>query len=192
MERTDERHLTRLEIIKAAREGVAPEHLKRCSDCRLLYETLVRFTAGANDLPEVPAERLIDKLSAIPVLVGRPERPQQVRGSRVYDSWFDSPAVGLRDHSLKSERRLRFEYGTIGLELVAERHGDHWEFSARVYEGTEVTCKYVLKVGRQKLSPQEHDCYFFQRPTLPTGLNLLSPRLDISFDLAGPFAEAQQ
>lgn len=194
MARGKDNHLEREEILDAIAKGVKPfaGHLQECPDCLSLYEALLHFEGVADVVIEAPSEHLIEKLSAIPQLVGsRPSRVK-VQGRVVFDSWHDIPAAQLRDSGPVSERRLRFAYGAISLEIVAERHITGWEFTARVYDGETISCKYVLKVGRERFAPEMHDCYFFKRRTLPKTLQLLSPDQQISFGIPGAGAEVKE
>lgn len=194
MTRGKDKHLEREEILDAIAKGEKPSvgHLRECPDCLSLYETLLHFDGAADVVLEDPSAHLIEKLTAIPQLVGSRPARVKVRGRIVYDSWIDLPAAQLRDSGTVRERRMRFAYGNIGLEIVAERHTDGWEFTARVYDGETTTCKYVLKVGRERFAPEMHDCYYFKRPTLPRTLYLLSPDQQIVFGLAGSDPEVKK
>lgn len=178
-------HLERDEILNAVAKGFkpAPEHLEKCPDCNSLYEAFLHFEGVADEVVECPSGRLLEKLSAIPQFVGSRRPRQKVRGNLVFDSWRDIPTAQLRGSATARERRLRFAHELIALDLVAERQDADWEFTARVYVNQSLSCKYVLKVGRARLAPEAHDCYYFKRPTLPKILELLSPDLQIAFDL---------
>ena len=187
------KHLEREEILDAVARGVKPfaGHLNECPACSSLYEALRHFRGVGGEAMEQPSERLLEKLSAIPQLVGSRPARVKVRGRVVYDSWHDLPVAQVRDAGTVRERRLRLAHGAISLEIVAERQTEGWEFTARVYDGENITCKYILKVGRERLAPETHDCYYFKRPTLPKILTLLSPDLQIAFCLTGPGSEVK-
>ncbi len=94
---------------------------------------------------------------------------------------MDVPAMQIREAPSDLERRLRLTAQGYTLELVADRRGKGWEFVARVYFKEQVCTEFILQVGRLKLGPEAHDCYFWSTPKPPRSLKLLSPELKIDF-----------
>ena len=109
MTQGNNKHLERDEILDAIIKGVKPsaDHLQECPDCLSLYETLLHFEGVAFEVMEEPSEQLIERLSAIPQLVGSRPAGRKVHGAVVYDSWRDLPATQVRDGGPISERRMR-------------------------------------------------------------------------------------
>lgn len=176
-------HPDRDQMLKAVDSGRTPfrSHLEQCEPCRLLYQLLSHFRGQAPASLESPPARSIDRAAVIPVLV-RPGAPVRTDvGRLIFDSWQHVPAAQLRDASRGLERRLRFSFRDITLEIVAERRPDSWEFSARVYRGDNPSCRFVLRAGRLRVLCDEHECFFWSGRHLPRKLTLLSSEHQIEF-----------
>jgi len=178
-----ESHPDRAALIKAAQTGEIPfaSHLRRCADCREMFELFIQYAPDERLKDLAPSPQSVARARAVPKLVTSRKPLRAVTGRVTFDSWADIPAVQLRSTVGTLERRVRLEAGKYTLELVAERGQREWEFVARIYHGAKVTSEFILQAGRRKLVPQSQRCYFWSAKNPPRTLQLLSPDLKIEF-----------
>ena len=171
------------EMMKAIETGKVPfgAHLEECRDCREMFEFLASVDISNRSQLDTPSEELISRLSLIPLLSGTHKPAQTVSGRVGFDSWSQLPALAARDGAKGMERRMRLKAGRITLELVAEHRPEGWEFTARVYDGRQVTSDYVLKVGRKRIPAGLQSCFFWSSERPPKRIQLLSPKVLIDF-----------
>lgn len=126
------------------RKAIAPA---RAGNLAGLYSSAV-----IRSLEQSPVD-LLERLSAIPLLVS-PQVPLVSASACVAeDSWAAGARVGLRDIVDGHIRRVIFAAGSYRFELVAERRCHQWEFVGRVYYRGRVLNDMVLMLGRQRLIP---------------------------------------
>lgn len=176
-------HPDRIRMLKAIKSGKVPFalHLKQCESCRILYDLLASHGAAASPKLERPSRAAVRQSALIPKLVQSRKPARAVPGRVEFDSWAQLPAMQIRQAPSDLERRLRLTAQGYTLELVADRKGRNWEFVARVYNKEQVCTEFILQVGRLKLGPEAHDCYFWTAAKPPRRLQLLSPALKLDF-----------
>jgi hypothetical protein len=170
-------------MFKAIRSGTVPfaSHLEQCDHCRILFKLLSHHNLPYSAELEKPDQAAIRQWGQIPRLAQSRRPVRAIRGRVVLDSWAHLPAMQIRQAPPDVERHVSFAAGQYTLELVADRSTEGWEFVARVYDRDKVTSEFFLQVGRTKLSPESHDCYFWTASKPPRSLKLLSPSLKIDF-----------
>ena len=176
-------HPTRAALLKAVRTGRIPfrEHLKHCPACRSLFELLRAFPlAGQKPLCR-PSAQAMSRLAAIPALVGTGATPRRRTGNIEFDSWSHMPALQLRDLGPGSVRRLSLKAGRTTLELVAEQHEGHWEFTARVYQSGRVSSCWALSAGGRRLLPQSMGFYLWTARQAPRTISISNDTEAIEF-----------
>jgi hypothetical protein len=70
----------------------------------------------------------------------------------------------------------------VGLDLVAERRSDGWQFTARAYHNGEVSHDHILQVGGTKLAPRSGGFYQWSTKGVPRRLELNSVNNRIVFE----------
>jgi len=178
-----ENHPDRASLLNAAATGEVPfaSHLKRCAQCRELFELFVQYGPDERLKDLAPPPQSVARAAAVPKLVESRRPARAVSGRLAFDSWADLPAVQFRSAVGSLERRVRLEAGPYTLELVAERGQSEWEFVARIYDRDKVTSEFILKAGRRKLVPRSQACYYWSAKNPPRVLQLLSSELKIDF-----------
>ena len=179
MSKTDDiGHPDRADLLAAAQTGrhrLGP-HLKRCAECRELYE-MFRATRAYRDLVRGPVDSdLVARCAAIPVME-QVDRGLRIRpGTIGHDSWSDLPAMALRDIDQGGERRLRLLFGPLTLELVAQRTGSSWQMSARLFGGQgDDRAVYIIRAGRRKITAGEHGMFVWADRQPPRSIELITP-----------------
>lgn len=129
-----------------------------------------------------PSDAAIARYCNIPLLFDESTDARTVEGRTIYDSWADGPAVALRDSADGHIRLLKLKAGHLVLEIVAERRDNVWEFVARVYDSTQVTNSFVLKVGGRRFLPQTGGFFVWSSTMVPKILRLESFDTNISFE----------
>ncbi len=176
-------HPERGEMLRAVRTGEVPfqTHLDECEQCRTMFELMaVSQTVGDISRTRVSSDSASSS-AILPLLIGNWMPRDLVRGTSVLDTWQSNPAA-LRDSACGMERRLRFAAGDISLELVVERRPEGYRFVARCYKGGRASSEFVLKIGKERLSPEFRGCYFWTSNRPPRKLQLLSPSTNIECD----------
>ena len=179
-----DKHPEPSEFFEALTLSRAPfeDHLKRCRACRTKWELLKLTYPGASlTAPELPSAAHQARLEAIPILKADKTRRSSVAGELAYDSWSGLSPVQLRDAARGFERRLRLKAGQVELEIVAERELTGWKFSARVYVNGEPSGGFALKIGRQVLTAEFRDCFYWSSQRPPRTVRLLSSSEEIVF-----------
>lgn len=175
------RHPDREEIFEAIKSGANPfaDHLAECETCAQLFEML-KLIGQPTDRPAhatLPGNLYDLKGIALRDSSRRPKRSRH--GKLIHDSWANIPPVQLRGSAYRSERRVRFEFNNVVLELVIERTAGMFELVARAYENGAPSTEYLLQVGRRKLIPENHGCFYWMSDTPPRKLTLWSPETRI-------------
>lgn len=182
--KTDNGHISREEMFEAIRSGNIPfrEHLNECMMCNVLFRLLKQYSGKDTRTIIKPESSSIKRFSAIPMLhqVGR--KPKRQRGKLVFDSWAAVPAFQLRDISPDFIRRLCLQAGRIQLEIIAERQQEMWEFTARVYDGYEVSMEWILSAGRRKLFPVTFGFYQWASKVKPHCIKIFNKNYHIDFE----------
>jgi len=177
-------HPDRDEILRAARSGKVPfeKHLGVCASCRSIYNFLLLDESLALLDGSTPLPGALHRHSCLPLSASNWLPRQTKTGKSVHDSWTGLPVTVTRDSAMGLERGLRFTSGTISLELVADRTPEGWRFAARCYRGAVPSGEFILRIGKQRLSPGLHDCYTWTSSRPPHKIQLLSPSLRLVFD----------
>ena len=131
------------------------------------------LASGQARLVEQPSTDSIRRLTALPLLFDQGSQKSTKSGRVLFDSWADG-GVALRDTTAGHVRRLRIGAGKLGLDLVAERQADGWQFTARALSGKKVAHDYVLKVGKKRLLPQSGGYYEWRARSVPRTLEMIS------------------
>ena len=129
-----EKHPTRQELMSAAkaRSSRIAAHLGACEDCRQLFEMFTAFpVAGEIALPDAPTGWII-KARSIAVSSNPLFAIKGLAAKLSFDSWKIPHAVGVRSQGGEQDRRLRFEVGSMVLDLRAEKGTSGWDFTAQV------------------------------------------------------------
>lgn len=169
-----ENHLTRQEIIEAARaqEITSNVHVADCADCRELVSLFRSFVvAGVKHFPEPPigwVERAI-AIGAGIVAVGK---LRSFLAKVVFDSWAMPQPIGVRGESVESDRRLRFETESVMLDLRAEKQTRGWAFVAQV-KGP-AGCSVQIEADKKKLLPDSVGLYQWSGSRPPRKITLRS------------------
>ena len=182
--KTDDRHPGREEMIRAIRSGSISfkSHLKQCQACRQVFELLSKRIKKPMIEPVDPPMRSVYRHMAVPRMIESRHPARTMDGNVVFDSWSQLPIVQTRDSGYGVERRLRFRADRFTLEFVAEHQQGRWQFVARVYDGCTVTPEFILQVGKTKLVPEGHRCFFWSSTRPPRKIQLLSPSVKIVLD----------
>ena len=139
------------------------------------------LATGRTGQGQQPSTDSIRRLAALPLLFEEAGQNSPQSGRVLFDSWAHG-GVALRDTTAGHVRRLRLGSGDIGLDLVAERQGDGWQFTARAHSGAKVAHDFVLKVGQKKLLPQSGGYYQWRARGVPRALELSSLDTRIIFE----------
>ena len=128
-----------------------------------------------------PSTDSLRRLSALPLLFEESVSKTPKSGRVQFDSWAGG-GVALRDATAGHIRRVRLAAGRVGLDLVAERHPDGWQFTARAYHDGEVSHDYILKVGGTKVAPRSGGFFQWSTKSVPRRLELDSETNRIVFE----------
>jgi len=160
-----ERHLTRKELLSAAREEQAPTgHLSRCAECLESVSLLRSFQmAGRTPLPE-PPKAWIDRAAKISESSWRSRILAQVKGVITFDSWLQPFPVGVRGQASSIERRVCCEAGPYLVDLRAEKHSDGWRMVAQLSGENAETARLI---DGSQIIPADRDAIFQWSATRP-------------------------
>jgi len=151
-------------MFKAIQTGQMPfaDHLDQCEPCRQLFE-LLKLVEKAGDLTgPSPAPSNLYRARAIALQASSRRPSRTLTGELAHDSWAGLPAQQVRDAAYSGERQLRFRAGEFMLELVIEKTAEKYEVVGRVYEQGVPSTRFLLQIGRRKLIPGNHKCYYWQ------------------------------
>lgn len=182
MSASKSKHPDRTAILNAIKSGNVPfmRHLEACDDCRQMFELLkVLHTDPPSD--DTPLPESIYRSRAIALLDSTRHPAQVLSGELAHDSWAKLPAQQVRGISYSGERHLRFRAGAVTLELIVEKIAGSFEMVARVFERGTPTTRFLLQVGRQKLYPENHQCYFWTAQYPPKNVALISGSTKLEF-----------
>jgi hypothetical protein len=147
-------HLSRENLIKAAkkRKLTLSGHLAECQECRRELFLLRNFTM-MNRIPlqDAPAS-LISRAIAIASNTNSAEKSKHVLARIIFDSWSVSQPVGVRGTQSLSDRRLRYEWEGIFLDLRAEKHENMWTFVAEAGGKRMPDSPMILEVDKKQIS----------------------------------------
>jgi hypothetical protein len=139
------------------------------------------LVSGQATKGHMPSTDSLRRLTALPLLFEASE-PKSPRSGRIqFDSWADG-GVALRDATAGHIRRMRLTAGSVGLDVVAERQFEGWQFTARAYHDGRVSHDFVLKVGGSKYAPQSGGYYQWRTKGVPSHLELGSVKDRIVFE----------
>ena len=136
---------------------------------------------GSTALAE-PSDEMIQRCSTIPMLFEPVDPDHPASGKLTYDSWSTALSPSLRDTIDGHVRRLRFEAGRYTIEIVAEKRRQVWEFTARIYKGSEVAHDFVLRVGGRRFLAGPGGFFFWSSRQVPRLVLALSYDHIIQFD----------
>ena len=139
------------------------------------------LAAGQTARSQRPSTDSLRRLTALPLLFADTEAQTPKSGRVQFDSWADG-GVALRDATAGHVRRIRLTAGPVGLDVVAEREADGWQFTARAYHHGEVSHDFVLKVGNSRFAPQSGGYYQWRTRGVPRHLELGSLKDQIVFE----------
>lgn len=169
-----ERHLTRQEIIEAARgqKVSANAHLGECADCRELVGLFHTFmVAGKLHLPDAPVG-WVAKAAAIGTNSSLTEKVRSFVARVVFDSWAMPQPLGVRGESVENDRRLRFESDDVRLDLRAEKQANGWAFVAQVKGSSDSPIQ--IEADKKKLLPDSAGLYQWSGSRPPRKITLRS------------------
>ncbi len=160
-----ERHLTRKELLSAARDEQVPtDHLSQCAECRESVSLLRSFQmAGRTPLPEPPLA-WIERAAKIPESSWRSRILAQVKGVITFDSWLQPYPVGVRGQASSNERRVCCEAGPYLVDLRAEKHVDGWRMVAQLSGENAETARLI---DGAQIVPADPDAIFQWSATHP-------------------------
>ena len=152
-------HLTRQQLIKAARgqevSGIA--HLDACEDCRELVSLFRAFAvAGKLHFPSAPIG-WIEKAAALGDKSRLADKAKALVARIIFDSWAMPQPIGVRGESVESDRRVRFEAGSIRFDLRAEKQTNGWAFVAQAKGETDSPIQ--LEADKKRLLPDNAGLY---------------------------------
>jgi len=166
-----DKHLTRKELLKAARKEVFYKHLEDCPECREAVELLAEFSVAGNIPLENPPEGWIAKAVAIA------DSGSQTRKKRlaklVFDSWAVARPVGVRGSTSVMDRRLRFESKELLFDLRAEKKKSGWSFIAQVHSLGGRFKHSRIQVGRDIIDQDAAGIFQWSSPRPPKRIHLL-------------------
>jgi len=182
--KTELKHPSQAAMLTAIRKGPAPfqVHLKQYETCRNLFELLKQFPLIGSPPIVEPNAHAIERHTAIPLLYDQRSATQLLKGSVVFDSWSEQSAIQLRDVGTGFMRHLCLKAREITLEIVAQRHQHRWEFTARVYQGSKASFRWLLRVGGKNLHPQSLGFYHWSSKRTPRSIRLLTRSRRIDFE----------
>lgn len=169
-----DKHLTRQELIKAARgqEVASAGHLAECSDCRELVSLFQAFAVARKlHFPDAPIG-WIEKAAALGTEEKIAQKVKAFVARIVFDSWAMPQPMGVRGESVESDRRIRFEAGSIRFDLRAEKQAGGWAFVARAKGQTELPIH--LEADKKKLLPDSAGLYQWSGSRPPRKITLRS------------------
>lgn len=170
-------------MFEAIKTGRVPfrNHLAQCESCRQLFELLSLSGEADQSALTAPSPASLYRARAI-ALQDRSRQPERsLKGELAHDSWSGLPAQQVRDAAFSGERRLRFKTGETVLDLVIEKTAGQFELVARVYEKGLPSTRYLLQIGRRKLYPENHNCFYWNSTQAPRRISLLSPSVKLDF-----------
>lgn len=141
-----DRHLTRLELLRAAKRGRSQfkGHLSGCAQCQAELAMLGTYrVAGKLGLPEPPlgwVEKAIALASARQSIAGAARR---LVAALTFDSWSLPAPAGVRGLAPLTQRRLRLEADGVALEIRAEKKAHQWNFVAQTKCGDMKNCSLL-------------------------------------------------
>lgn len=171
-----DKHLSRKELIKAARKNGFPEtgHLANCEQCRDEILLLREYNmVNQKPLPNAP-QAWIKKAIDIAGEVGAGQRIKHLLAKVVFDSWQMPYPVGVRGEQSLSDRRIRFEAKDIGLDLRAEKYEGSWSFVAEINGENIAGSEVILEADKRKYIPGKTGLYQWSSKRAPKNIKLHS------------------
>ncbi len=166
-----DKHLSRRELLKAARNEAVFPHLDECAECREAAEMLREFLVAGNIPLENPPEGWVTKAAAI----ARKEPRARKKGiaELIFDSWAAPKPVGVRGSDSLMDRRLRFESKELLFDLRAEKKKSGWSFVAQVHSlgGTDKHSR--IQIGKNIIDHDAVGIFQWSSPRPPKKINLL-------------------
>lgn len=129
-----------------------------------------------------PSLDAVRRYEAIPLLFSAAVSAKRLTGRVVFDSWADGPAIALRDVTEGHVRRLRLKAGKLSLEILAEKHREHWEFVARVYRVRRVAHDCTVRVGGRGHLPSWGGYFHWSSKRVPTKVYVRTYDLECAFE----------
>ncbi len=163
----------RTELIQAVREGTLDKKAlaQLSEEDRAFAELLLQYpVAGRDRLIDAPAA-LIARAAAIPAESKR--RLADLLPKLTFDSWAQPAAAGVRGAATTEDRRLRYEIGSVVLDIRGEKESEGWFFTARVTEA-EGSRHWTLRVGRQEVDANDQGFFEWHSQRAPQSLELFN------------------
>jgi hypothetical protein len=152
------------------------------TDTTGLSDDLLTAIDDAISTTEPPSESMVQRCRAVPLLYHKPPMASSRTGRVSYDSWAHGEPISLRDVVDGQVRRMRLRAGRHVVEMVAERRGRQWEFTARVYVAGRVAHDFVLAAGRHKLLAETGGFFQWLSESVPHRIRLLSRTQSLEFE----------
>ena len=164
------------------RQPLPTGHLDKCEVCRELATLLYDLSPGIDVEILQPTPEAVRRHSAIPNLLDEQKPSPELTGTVAFDSWNQRPGRTLRDPGPGAMRRIRMEGAGTTLELLAQRLRGVWEMTARVYENSRPSVRWVLYAGPRKITPGVLGFYHWNSKAMPRLFRLQNSTFRLRFE----------
>jgi len=147
-----DKHLSRKELLRAARKEQSYKHLDECQECREACRLLSEFLVAGSLPLKNPPEAWVAK--AVSIAGNKPIGIRSKIAELIFDSWAAPHPVGVRGSETLEDRRLRFESKELLFDLRAEKKKSGWSFVAQVHGLSDRYEKSRIRIGKEII---EHD-----------------------------------
>jgi hypothetical protein len=166
-----DKHLTRRELLKAARKEATYKHLDECQECREAAEMLRQFLVAGNIPLQKPPGGWTEK--AVAIAHAKPHARKKKFAELVFDSWAVARPVGVRGSESLTDRRLRFESKELLFDLRAEKKKSGWSFIAQVHSLSERYKHSRIQIGKDIIDQDAVGIFQWSSPKPPKKIHLL-------------------
>lgn len=157
------------------------DHLSKCHACNVMFKLLKGEDVIAGDINK-PEKNLIHRFSLIPFLSQIGDNIKTEFGHLTFDSWSTLPALQVRDTGPGMMRHVRFRFGKIKVEMVAERQQLLWQFTAKVYELERTAFNWILSTCGKKLLPGRTGFYQWTSKRKPQKIKLYNQSMQVDLE----------
>ncbi len=171
----------RKEILELMNTGKATSRqISELNEDDRLYAELLRALSLDNkdSLMDAP-EAVIQQAEAIAEKAGLSSAVKSWAARIVLDSWRTPQVAGVRGSAVKSDRRIRIQFGACLLDIRAEKQEGRWHFVGELSDGERRLKDFQLIVTGKKVKRNELGYYEWSSSKAPSQIKVLTDENEV-------------